>query len=119
MIAFYYLLRVGEYTTPKQWGRQPRAQQFLVNDITFFKPSKTFGFLSPPLLNTRKQELLSEVAVTLRITKQKNYFKGACVHHGALVGQIFACPVETLARRVTHIRVQTSNGTTILCTYWD
>ena len=39
--------------------------------------------------------------------------------HGALEGQIFACPVKSLARRVAHIWVHTSYGTTLLCAYWD
>ena len=34
-------------------------------------------------------------------------------------GQIFACPVKALARRVGHISVHTSDGTTLLCEYWD
>ena len=78
-----------------------------------------FGFLSPLLFNASIQELLAEVAATLRITEQKNLFKGVCVHHGAVEGQIFACPVEALERRVTHIWVHTSYGTAILCAYWD
>ena len=41
------------------------------------------------------------------------------MHHGYLVGKIFACPVKALARRVTHIWVHTYNGTTLLCEYWD
>ena len=41
MISFYYLLCVGEYTAPKRRGQQRKTQQFLVNDITFFKLSKT------------------------------------------------------------------------------
>ena len=41
------------------------------------------------------------------------------MHHGALERQIFACPVKALTRRVTHIRVHKSDGTTILCAYWD
>ena len=112
-IAFYYLLRVREYTAPKRRGRQRRTQQFPVNDITFFKLRKTCVFLSPLLLNAIRQELLAEVAATLCITEQKNLFKGACVHHGALERQIFACPVKALARQVTHIRVHTSNETTL------
>ena len=117
MIAFYYLLRVGVYTAPKRRGRQPKTQHFLVNDVIFFKLSKTCGFLSPLPLNESRQKLLAEVAVTLRITKQKNLFKGAYVHHGALEGKIFAYPVKALARLVAHIWVQTSNGTTLLCEY--
>ena len=57
--------------------------------------------------------------VTLRNNGQRTLFKGACVHHGALEGQIFAYPVKALERRVTHIRVHTSYGTTSLCAYWE
>ena len=63
--------------------------------------------------------MLAAVAATLRINEQKNSFKGACVHHRALEGQIFAFTVKSMARRVAHIRVHTSNGTTLLCEYWD
>ena len=72
MIAFYYLLHVGEYTALKRPGQQLRNQQFSVNDVTFFKLSKTCGFLSPLLLNASRQELLAAVATTLHITEQKN-----------------------------------------------
>ena len=91
----------------------------MVNEVTFLKLSKTYGFLSPPPINTIRQYLLTAVAETLRITKQKNLFKGVCVHHGALEGQIFSCKVKALVRRVTHILVHTSVGTTVLCEYWE
>ena len=41
------------------------------------------------------------------------------MHNGALEGQVFACPVKSLARRVTHIWVHTFDGPTILCAYWN
>ena len=41
------------------------------------------------------------------------------MHHGALEGKIFVCPVKELARRAAHIRVHTSDETTLVCTYWD
>ena len=41
------------------------------------------------------------------------------MHHGALEGKIFACPVKALAGQVTHIRVHTSDETTLLCAYWE
>ena len=46
-------------------------------------------------------------------------FKGGCVHYVALEGQIVACPLKALARRVTHIRVHTSYGTKLLRAYWE
>ena len=59
------------------------------------------------------------MAATLRITEQTNFFKVACVHHGALEGNIFACPVKALAIKVAHIWVHTFDGTTLFCAYWD
>ena len=41
------------------------------------------------------------------------------MHHGSLERQIFACPVKSLARRVAHIQVHTSDRTKLLCTYWE
>ena len=63
--------------------------------------------------------MLAEVTAILRITEQKNLFKGACVHYGALERHIFSCPVKALARQVTHIWVHTSYGKKNLCEYWD
>ena len=40
------------------------------------------------------------------------------MHHGVLEGQIFVCPVKALARRVAHIWVHTSDGTTLF-SYWE
>ena len=58
------------------------------------------------------------VAETICITEYKKSFKGACVHYGTFEGKIFPCPVKAPERRVTHIRVHTSDGTTHLCAYW-
>ena len=73
----------------------------------------------PLPLNASKQDLLSTAAAKLRITEQKNLFKGACANHVALKGGGIACPLKALARQVAPIQVHTSDGTTILCAYWD
>ena len=117
MITFFCVC-VGEYTAQSRQGRQQRTQQFLVNYVKIFKLSKTCGLHSPFPINASKQELLSQVVETLSINEQF-FFKGACVHHGLLKGQTFACPLKALARLVTHIQVHTYNGTTLLCEYWD
>ncbi len=36
MIAFYYLLRIGEYTTKGAWNNTKQTQEFKLGDITFF-----------------------------------------------------------------------------------
>ena len=59
------------------------------------------------------------MAEILCITEHKNFFKGVCVNHGVLEGQIFACPVKAPARRVAHIQMHTFYGTKLLCEYWD
>ena len=41
------------------------------------------------------------------------------MHHGALEGHIFACPVKALEIRVAHIQVHTSDGATLSYAYWD
>jgi hypothetical protein len=44
LIAFYYLLRIGEYTVKRQRDRSKRAKkqtvQFKLNNVTFFKTDK-------------------------------------------------------------------------------
>ena len=41
------------------------------------------------------------------------------MHHGALERRIFACTVKALAIQVVNIWVHSSNGTTLLCAYWE
>ncbi len=40
MIAFYYLLRIGEYTTKAAWTNSKQMEKFKMGDITFFKKDK-------------------------------------------------------------------------------
>ena len=76
-------------------------------------------YFTPFSLNTSKQDIFLVLTATLHITEQKQSFNGECVHHGALEGLIFACPVKVLVIRVVRIWLQKFDGTTILCAYWD
>ena len=40
MIAFYYLLRIGEYTNKGSRNNSKQTQEFKLGDITFFKKDK-------------------------------------------------------------------------------
>ena len=40
MIAFYYLLRIGEYTTKATRNNSKQTEEFKLGDITFFKKDK-------------------------------------------------------------------------------
>jgi hypothetical protein len=96
-VAFYYFLRVGEYT------RQPEGRQtetFIVNNVTFRDAQHNIIPNNSPLA-----KLYSATEATLRIGNQKNGIKGETIH--AECTGTDTSPVKSLARRVHHIL---SNG---------
>ena len=50
LIAFYYLLRIGEYTVKGSWNESKQTQQFKVGDVTFFKKDPR----NPPSITTTR-----------------------------------------------------------------
>ena len=117
-IAFYYLLRIGEYTTKTKRKKKTRTRQFRMKDVTFFKYNDS-GLLVALSRNASDEEILKADAANLRISNQKNGHAGACVHHHAIEGNPLACPVRALGRRFCHIRQHTSSGKAFICAYWD
>lgn len=121
LIAFYYLLRVGEYTTKtRRHRKRTRTVQFRYKDIVFFRKDEATGrmVVMPP--DASDDEILSADAATLRISNQKNGRAGACVHHDCIAtDDPFACPVRALGRRAVHIRKHTRNGNAFICSFWD
>ena len=117
LIAFYYLLRVGEYTKPKfitVEGKQVRATrtvQFAVENVGFFKNSKIL-----PRTSSLKR-LLSADSCTLKITNQKNGYMGETIHQHAIKST--TCPVQALARRVNHILKNDGTPSNLICDYMD
>lgn len=109
VIAFFYLLRVGEYTqdtTSKPSSKtRKRTVNFRVRDVGFFKNKKILPRNSPLHI------LLTADACTLKITNQKNGRMGQTIHHEAIAGED-CCPVKSLARRVHHILQHTAIGNT-------
>lgn len=108
--AFYYLLRVGEYTYIKATAKR-RTQQFRVRDVKFWKNGEVLP------LNSDSALLLSADAATLTLTNQKNGTKGAVIHNDAIFEP--HCPVQSLARRVSQILAFTSDLDTPLSAYND
>jgi len=102
VIAFYYLLRVGEYTTKTRRKKKTRTRQFRGMDVTFFTMNEHGDMIALPQTAT-DAEIMCAVAATLRISNQKNGDAGACVHHLEIPGNEVLCPVRALGRRVTHI----------------
>lgn len=117
LIAFYYLLRVGEYTKPQfvtrngQKVRATRTVQFTVGNIGFWKGDKVLPTTSD--LKT----LLTATGATLKISNKKNGKMGDTIHQWHVTSK--NCPVKALAHRVHHILANGGNNDTLLCDYWD
>jgi hypothetical protein len=106
LTAFFYLLRVGEYTRPRTVTRggkkvsATRTKQFRVGDVGFHRNDKILPRNSPlPLL-------LKADRCTLKITNQKNGRMGETISHETVQGHKHG-PVTAVARRIHHIL---SNG---------
>jgi hypothetical protein len=113
-LAFYFLLRVGEYTSnththPNTTQRQ--TQTFQVQHCTFWTADRQVIPTTSSL-----EHLQAATSATLTITNQKNGLKGQHIHHFALPQQY--CPVKTLARRVHHVLANGGTPQDLLCTYF-
>ncbi len=96
VIAFFYLLRVGEYTTSLR-EHEKCTVPLRKCDVRLWKD----GNLLDRELELR--DLLTADSATISIANTKNGTKGAVVHHNAIGGAI--CPVAALlARRVANLR---------------
>ena len=125
VIAFYYLLRSGEYTKPKYVttnGKRRKASrtiQFRVQDVGFFQGTQSIDKYSASL-----DELLAATSATLRIGNQKNGKMGQCIHHEAIKNSKVG-PTQALARRIFHILSNGGDGNSLLCEFksntgdWD
>ena len=109
--AFYYLLRVGEYTHSPPKNRT-RTQRFRVQDVFFRRADHSLIPNTAPL-----SELLTATHATLQISNQKNGRRGQCIHHHCT--GVATSPVKALAHRVAHIMQHTTNPATALSTYYD
>lgn len=106
LIAFYYLLRVGEYTVKNKRNATKQTVQFRIHDVTFFKRDiagtlRQLSRLAPPTA------ILTADSATLKLDNQKNGWKGVCVHQETN-GDMLCCPVRALGRRYTHITHNTA-----------
>ena len=118
LIAFFYLLRVGEYTKPRyavvngQRVRATRTVQFVVKNVGFFKANKELPRTSPLSI------LLEADHAVLRITNQKNGRMGDVITHETARNNPFG-PVQALAHRIHHILSNGGTVDTLLCDYLD
>jgi hypothetical protein len=111
-IAFYFLLRVGEYTGHAKKSNR-RTKQFRACDIIFYDQSDTI------LPNTSTlATLYTATTAVMRITNQKNGTRGSRISH--TTSGTKACPVRALARRVHYIMSHPNcTETNIISTYYS
>jgi hypothetical protein len=95
IIAFFYLLRVGEYTMPAK-PRPKRTIALRKCDVRLWRRGKVLLHSASP------STLLTADSATICIAHTKNGTKGAVVHHEACGGPI--CPVAALARRISNMQ---------------
>lgn len=92
-LAFFFLLRPGEYT-----GTVSDTQPFLLQDLTLYLGTQRLSPMTAPLEHIR-----AATFVTLEFTTQKNAVRGEVIGL-ARSGDPYFCPVTAAARRVTHLR---------------
>ena len=93
-IAFYFLLRVGEYTHPRTTGTR-NTKPFAVKNVTFWNGSRIVP-------NTASlDQLLQATSATIVIPRQTNGVKGQSIHQQCTGTRL--SPIKSLARRVHHI----------------
>ena len=103
VMAFYFLLRVGEYTLPPE-HRTTRTVQFRLCDIRFWQGQTLLPLTSDPAI------LAAASSVTLIMDNQKNGQRGDIIHQEAVNADF--CPVRSTAARVSAIMAQTMPLTT-------
>ena len=108
MVAFYYLLRVGEYTCKGTRNESKQTVQFHGRNVTFFKRNKR-GQLVQMSREASDEEIMEADSATLRLENQKNGWQGVCINHEHNDDEIFS-PVRALGRRILHIRSHGGEG---------
>ncbi|KAL7485901.1 LOW QUALITY PROTEIN: hypothetical protein ACHAW6_011493 [Cyclotella cf. meneghiniana] len=90
--AFYFLLRIGEYTMKHSRNESKQTVQFQMADVTFFhrnKMGQCDGWYAPVDM------IMEANRANLKIENQKNVQTGMCIHHEANDIEYY-CPVKAL-----------------------
>jgi hypothetical protein len=105
-LAFFFLLRPGEYT-----GTASETQPFAVQDVELY-----LGDLKLNKATATTDQLLAATFVTLEFTTQKNSVRGEIIGLGRS-GDATFCPVRAAARRILHLRQAGAPATQPLASY--
>lgn len=116
MIAFYYLLRIGEYTTKGARNNTKQTEEFKLGDITFFSKDLR-GQLRCLPRDAPADLILAAEGATMKLDNQKNGWKGVCVYQECN-GDPIHCPVRALGRRCVHLQANGATPRTIISAYY-
>jgi hypothetical protein len=116
LIAFYFLLRIGEYTVKGRRNNTKQTVQFKLEDVTFYKKTGS-GQLRCLPKNAPHQLVLSADSASLKLDYQKNGWKGVCVHQ-EMNGEAMYCAIRALGWRVLHLREHGASKTSFLSTFY-
>ena len=116
MIAFYYLLRIGKYTTKGTRNNSKQTQEFKMGDITFFRKNKQGNLCCLPR-DAPADLIKTAIGATMKLDNQKNGWKGVCVYQEAN-GDPVNCPVWALGCRYIHLQKHGSSKKTIISAYY-
>ena len=107
-LAFFFLLRPGEYTSSPS-----DTTPFTSFDVQLF-----VGHLRLDLLTSTDADLCRATFATLEFTNQKNGVRGEVIGLGRS-GSPFLCPVKIIATRVIHLRTHAAPPATPLSRYFS
>ena len=92
LIAFYYLLRVGEYTEKSSKGDTKQTVSFRMKDVTFFEYDTKKRLKQMPR-SAPDERVMNAAGCTLGLSNQKNGWKNVCIFHFAN-GDDVTCPIR-------------------------
>jgi hypothetical protein len=116
MIAFCYLLKVGEYTVKRIWNSTKQTVQFKYEDVTFFCKNNR-GQLRCLPQNALDDLNANADRTTLKLDNQKKWWKGVCVYHETNDDNQ-CCPVRALGRWYLHPGHHGATAKTFLSAYF-
>ncbi len=116
LIAFYYLLCIGEYTIKGTRNDTKQMVQFKLEDITFFKKNR-HGQLRCLPRRAPAHLIVTADGATMKLDNQKNGWKGVCVYQEANSND-YNCPVRALGRCFLHLRQHGADAKTFLSAFW-
>ena len=72
LIAFYWLLRIGEYTVKGSRNETKQTVQFKMEDVTFFDESES-GKITKLPWSASDEEIMADASATLKLDNQKKW----------------------------------------------